>query len=151
MKKSALFFILAIVSALPLLSQVIPNGDMEAWTASTSYDEPTGWGTPNPFIPGVIIVSKSTDAHGGSFAARLESQNLGIVVVPGVMGTGSVNPLAFNIEGGFPVSTAYETFTGYYKFYPQGTDSCWIFALFTKWNSTTSSRDTVAFANFFGG
>lgn len=149
MKKSALLIISCIVCALPMLAQVIPNAGMENWTAGAGFDEPTGWGTPNPY--GIVVVSKSTDSHSGTYAARLASKNIIVVNVPGVMGTGAIDPLNFTINGGFPISEAYNEFNGYFKFYPKGGDSCWIFAFFTKWNTANNSRDTVGIANFYGG
>ena len=140
--------------AVNLFAQVIPNADMEAWADSVSFEEPIGWGTTNPF--GVTTVSKTTDAHSGQFAALLESKSVLGITIAGIMATGVINTDELTVEGGFPINQGYTNFSGFYKYTPSadtssGTDSCWITAVFTKWNDTNNARDTVAAANFYGG
>src|SRR5437667_6523026 len=80
------FFILAVMIAVAMqgvqAQAPIPNGNFEQWDGNT----PTGWTVDNagPYEP----VTKSSDAHSGSFAFE------GIVV--SVQGISVIPPLAYS-------------------------------------------------------
>jgi hypothetical protein len=78
----------------------IPNAGFENWTDG----DPDGWNTLDFMWDAVI---QSTDAHSGSYAARLE--------IIDFMGS-SMPPF---LETVFPASERFASLTGYYKYLPQ--------------------------------
>ncbi len=81
----------------------IPNNGFEQW----SNGDPVGWSTTNSL--GFTTVSQSSEAHGGSSAAKGE-----------VVSTTFGNIYPYLISGplgghGFPISERYASLTGYYK------------------------------------
>src|SRR5437660_12183587 len=78
----------------------VPNPSFENWTTIPFLgDLPNGW------LSDPSIVTKSTDAHSGSFAAK------------GTVGSSS-NPPSLTTETssvGFPISFRPSSFEGYYK------------------------------------
>jgi hypothetical protein len=152
---SALFLSLM---AVHLYGQTpVPNGDFENWTSSGSYENPTGWDSPNQaislFLPfGTKVVTKSTDHESGSFSARLESKELTFppMVVPGVVTLGILTidlfAQSFTLTGGVPITDQPTHLKGFYKYSPKGGDSCAIGIGLTKWNNGT--RDSVALGSF---
>ena len=90
-----------------------PNGQFEDWEEFSS-EEPDGWSTSNVFSisVGETSVTKSTDSHEGTFAARIESKQnifedtLGFIT-NGMMGED--NPI-----GGMPVDSTPDKLSGYY-------------------------------------
>lgn len=87
-------------------AQQIPNGNLETWTTSAGINHAQNWLTTDdlltaqlgvPFATGTT--SKTTDAHSGSFAAKLET----VSGVPGflILGT-SVTLRPDDILGGLP-------------------------------------------------
>jgi len=99
----------------------IPNGGLENWNPIT-IEEPNDWWTIN--FAGVynnsFSVTKSTDAHHGSYAARIET----IEVFDDTMGfitnghLGDDGPM-----GGMAVWQNPHKLSGYYKYTPVGPDS----------------------------
>lgn len=91
--KTTLLFLLA-AAGLPLLAQAqtpapLVNGNLETWSARNGVEAPTGWLTIDdaladagfPPLLAPRTVTKSSDAHGGSFAAQL--QNVELALRPG--------------------------------------------------------------------
>ena len=124
------------VDALRLTSPVVtvpdqlPNYDMENWT-DMSVEEPDGWGTFNAplFIAGLVPVTKSMNAHGGSYSARLESFDLGGDTLPGAIAN---NTISFTgAVQGEPFSELPLTLDGWFLFEPSGADTALIFAQFS--------------------
>ena len=64
-----LFTCLCAITILSATAQQIPNAGFESWVAGNSYvaEFPAGWSGSGTFP----TVSKSTDAHGGSYAMKL--------------------------------------------------------------------------------
>ena len=99
----------------------IPNGGMENWTP-VAIEEPDDWWTIN--FAGIYdnnySVTKSTDAHHGTYAARIET----IEVFDDTMGfltnghLGDDGPM-----GGMAVNQNPHKLSGYYKYTPVGPDS----------------------------
>jgi hypothetical protein len=87
----------------------IPNGDFEQWTGG----EPDEWWT-NNFT--TVMVTQSSDAHGGSSAVRGDNMSVGGSILQPLLVSGLLG------EKGFPVSQRYANVTGYYKFNVVGTD-----------------------------
>lgn len=131
-------------------AQTIPNGDMETWIPVAGYDSIAGFTSTNLFFIPSVNVTKDTDAHGGSFAAKMVGIAwLSIIPVPGGIGTNAkVNLTTFTLSGGYPYTQRPNAFTGWFKYAPVNNDSCVMLALFTKWNGT--ARDTIGVAQYFG-
>ncbi len=137
----------------------LPNLDFESWVLSSSgrYEDPTPstiWATPNYAMdlifgnPSTSIVQKSTDAHGGSFAALMKSRTIVGNFVGATLFTGFLNttiPLAPVPELGVPFTGRPIAMKGWYKYAPVNGDSSSIYVKLTKWNSTTNTRDVVGF------
>lgn len=103
-------------------AQTIPNGGFETWASRNSVEAPTGWVTTDDVAAALVgtaftgTYTKITDAHGGTYAARLESKNtlLGIVV-PGAVGIGSKVGSDVTLPGGIPFTGRPTMLQFYYK------------------------------------
>jgi len=138
----------------------LPNGDFEGWklytpVASAPFWEPTGgfFKTLNildtiPTPPGVTVYRCDT-AHTGTYSARCVTRKIDIlsILIPGVVGTISINWLTSAAVLGKPFywTVKPERFSGYYQSYPLSGDSTGAILLFSKWNSGTKKRDTIAY------
>jgi hypothetical protein len=150
--------LLWVFFAVTMLAQTpVPNGDFENWTSYGSYENPTGWDTPNEAIQigiplGTKVVTKSTDHESGTYSARLESKHLTFptVTVPGALTLGhftlDIFAQTFTVDGGVPITDLPTHLKGFYKYYPQGGDSCAIGIGLTKWNNGV--RDSVGVGSF---
>lgn len=136
----------------------IPNNSFENWTNFGNYMNPDYWDTPNeelmaiPFF-GTTVVTRSTDHHnGGSYSARLESKHITLppIDVPGFITLGNLTLDIINgtyiLTGGAPVNDQPTHLKGYYKFIPQGGDSCLIAIGLFK--TIGMVKDTVAYGYF---
>jgi hypothetical protein len=117
MKQLISFVILLVLALSYLPAQSIPNGGFESWIDNPVFnvEEPEFWVTSN--IAGAAAglapnVTKSSDAHGGSSAMRLET----ILDSSNEPYMGSA-VLATGISGGKPLMVR-----GYYKLDLQGSD-----------------------------
>jgi len=146
--KNIYILLLLVLTAFTIHAQ-IPNADFENWTAAASYDDPDNWGTLNSALvaQSIVTVTKSTNASHGTFAAQLTAHSLIVGAVPGIIGSNAMmNHTSFSIHGGFPCTTKYSKFTGYYSCNPQGGDTVAVIAVLTKWNSSLGKKDTIAMA-----
>lgn len=151
--------------------QQIPNGDLENWynvpvSGTLNYDQPgTGptdnWlatlnelaSVPAPIGPGPVTVFKTTDAHGGTYAAKLVSQNFTMfpsdIFIPGMLGTCQmVMTETRALIGRACADCKPVKFTGYFKYEPVSGDSAAAVVLLSKWNTTTKHRDTLGVGFF---
>jgi hypothetical protein len=149
---------LFIVSAACVRGQtLIPNGSLETWINHGNYDDPQYWDTPNqetssiPFF-GVTVVTKSSDHEDGTYSAKLETKHITLIPlnIPGVITLGNLTidltTLTFSITGGAPITDSPTHLFGFFKFFPQGNDSCAIgIALF---KTIAGVADTVAYGSF---
>jgi len=157
---SGLFFLLfAQCYHSQAQTTLIPNGDFENWITHSGYSDPQYWDTPNEelmSIPiyGQPVVSKSTSSHTGSYSAKLETKTLNIplypTTVPGVITLGKlvidIYSQTYTITGGVPIDDQPTHLKGFFKFLPQGGDSCVIgIALF---KTTQGISDTIALGYF---
>ena len=106
MKKLYTFF-LALVCALMLNAQNVPNGGFENWTEG----EPDEWTTSNG--DGTTTVHQDDDSNTGSYAVRLQTDN-----------EETVTPQIISGYDGFgiPVSVRYESLTFHYQYTEAGSD-----------------------------
>jgi Putative carbohydrate metabolism domain len=131
----------------------IPNGDFESWSPAGSglYEEPTGgwWTSLNALksLGAPVTVEKSTDAHGGSYSAKLTSKQWGTILLPGLLVSGRFDVLnpQFLVQGQ-PFADKPDAFQGWYKYTGVNGDSAGIATLLTVWNAGAGRRDTVAAA-----
>ena len=117
MKTNFTFFVRTILLVIipGMLMAQIPNSGFENW----NNNDPVGWSTLD--ILG-DAVSQTTDAHSGSYAAKMEVMSFYESLVP---------PL---LNSFFPISQRYGSLNGYYKFEPQNSGEHLIVAvvLFSK-------------------
>jgi hypothetical protein len=77
MKKVTLLVFMLSILSYSFSQIVIPNNSFETWESNPFpvYEEPTPWGTPNPYtsLAGAVTVTKSDDAVSGNYSARLET------------------------------------------------------------------------------
>ncbi len=155
----------------------VPGADFENWKTDTSkldlsallpgflpdtfdFEDPINWTSVNyisgadtftPNVPGgVIMVTKSTDAHTGTYAARIETNSITIPVlglpatIPGfvISGEFSIDITNLTSGGGFsptslpgsgiPVSGRVDSFTVWANYTPAAGDSALLLAVLRK-------------------
>jgi hypothetical protein len=101
----------------------------------------------NQGLAGTTLETQVSPGNSGTSAAQLKTQNIMFVGnVPGVVASGpiSLNGQTLIIKGA-PFTGVPTDFTFYYKNAPVNGDTAVAEALFTKWNTTTNSRDTLAY------
>ena len=102
--------------------QAVANGGFETWADRSGVDAPTGWLTTDDIafaLAGFNIstgtYTKVTDAHSGTYAARLESKSTLLGVVPGALVLGSKIGSNLALPGGLPFTARPTTLQFYYK------------------------------------
>lgn len=131
----------------------VPNGDFENWEDFGNYIDPEDWKSLNSetVVFGQTLVTRTEEAHTGSYAVRLETRSLAITTAPAAMSLGYIVELDLldrDMRGGLPSSEAPESFEGYYKFSPEGNDYGFIGCVLFKFDPSTGLQDTVARAIF---
>ena len=136
----------------------IPNAGFDTWTSVTSgagsYRVATGWDSPNPTTAAVGVYtcdSGTTTATPLNAYAKLTTKLCGPLAVPGVAVTGHLNINAatatYTVTGGFVNTTRPASLTGSFQHMPTGADHGRMGVFLWKWNTATSTRDTIAFAD----
>lgn len=156
MKKYYFLASALIILVGSVFSQTIPNAGFENWITTGSYANPQFWDSPNaetaviPII-GFSTVTKSTDAHSGSFSARLETKSLLGMPIPGMLTLGNltINIASFNftLTGGVPFNLRPEKLKGFYKYAPAGGDTMVVGVVFYK-NNLSGGSDTIGVAYY---
>lgn len=153
---------LLFIFAAGALAQDIENYSLEKWTSKTqngfTFEDPDEFNTSNPYMAQInqSNVTKSSDAHFGAHSAKLENMYVGLlsVTVPGVLAYGQIgldgnyNP---TFGPGKPFADRPDTISAYVKYDPDGADTFGVFAVLTKWNSASNSRDTIGFGSYQNG
>lgn len=142
-------------------AQQLPNSDLEEWTLFPSsnqlfedYEEPSGgvWSTgngvahiaPNSIPP----TTKTTDAHSGQFAARLETQTVFGQIASGSLFTGRFSLDLSNPRNsaklGVPFTGLPVRFRGWFKYQPAEGDSCSANCELTRWDPQSGRRVSIA-------
>ena len=144
------YFLLFFLSFSGYCQTLIPESGFENWTQTGTYEEPTGnwWTSLNALksLGGPVTLSKTTDIHSGNYAAKLETKQWGTLIIPGLLVSGRFVTAAPFILQGKPFTDKPIKFKGYYKYISVNNDSAALFAMITKYNSSTLKRDTIAFA-----
>ncbi len=141
---NALFLIL-----IPLFSfaQNVPNPGMEQWTNNGTYEDPNGYFTSNFYVGlgAPASVTKTTDKHGGLYAAKLTTFLASIGpsndTVSALLSIGDFNTGA----DAAPFSTRPANMNVWFK-YTSAQDTGVAVAILSKWNATSGLRETVAIA-----
>jgi hypothetical protein len=160
-----LFTLLAAVSLTATAFAQIPNPSFETWTTNvsgaSSHHDATSWGDLNNTTGSLSTTytcdSGTVGAPDGSAYVKLTTKSITIplsptpIIVPGVVVTGTINvnvaTMAYNFTGGFANSTRPASLTGKMQHMPSGADHGRFYTILTKWNTATSSRDTVALSD----
>ena len=171
MKKTIIILLFTVLSTIAFTQSNIPNGSLENWynvvvNTNLNFDQPGVGASDNwittlnelatiapPIGPGPVTAFKTTDAHSGTYACKLVSQNFILVpndvFIPGMLGTAKINMitssaiLGRHCDGCRPVSLS-----GWYKYEPVNGDSATAVILVSKWNPSTHKRDTIGYGRF---
>ncbi|MFN8254865.1 MAG: PCMD domain-containing protein [Bacteroidales bacterium] len=161
MKKIVYCLLLLCVQNLIPAQYQLFNKDFEEWVemptsgGNVQYLKPYGdiWATSNE--ASMVFVSKpsvtrTTDAYNGTYAAKIETVQLGTSKGSGTIFTGVfkidvINPLN-STKFGIPFTDKPISFRGFYKFIPVANDSFDIETYLTKWDNVNKRRDTIAAA-----
>lgn len=171
MKKFTLLFASCCFSALSF-AQTLPNPGFETWVNNSesphTYSVPQGWITVDvleswlydAFGDPTYVVNSVTQvgsAHGGTKAIQMSVviSNQGDTIGGSVYSEPSANnffAVGFGGPGaiGFPYTTRSANLTGWRKCNLLGGDTAGMIIILTKWNTATSTRDTlVDIENFY--
>jgi len=127
-----------LVSTTSAQGQAIANLGFETWATRNGADSPANWRNSDDYLLAVLqlqlgytggyiptgAVTKTTAAHGGTYAANLTTQSLALLggsPFPGVVVMGS--KLGPNLIGGAPFTTRPAQLQFYYQFTGPVTDS----------------------------
>ena len=140
MKSLHIIFALLIINGT--LSQQLENSGFEQWeNVGTGEEEPLSWSSTktsdNSSLNGLApqVISRSTDAHTGSYAAKLVNTNVPFVniVANGILTNGIIhtttNPQDSYVytdvnssDHSQPFTSYPDSIVGWYKYAPQGND-----------------------------
>lgn len=142
MKKMVLIFLLTV--NLTVFSQNLLNSSFETWTNKGTYEDPNNWITFNMFstfsASYPIGVTKTTDAHTGSYACMLETKldesDTSVVSAFLFSGTGDV----FSGLSYIPNTVRPALMSFYYKYLPVNGDTSSMSISLTKWDSLSNSQ-----------
>lgn len=142
-----------IVLPFVMEAQSVPNGNFENWTQTASYENPTGWDSPNSVSStlGVYTVTKeSSIVQNGNYSARLQTKSIIGTPIPGLLTLGNFNinitTFEATITGGVPFTDKPEALHGFYQYEPVFNDEAFIAVILLKQNG--SSWDTIADGSF---
>ena len=147
-----LLFILTLTFAVSAEAQNIPNAGFESWTAGFGYDDPNSWGTLNAAsILGLpISVTKSTERHGGSFSAKVETMSTidssgQETPSPGFMFIGSVNIFQGTGVFGTSFTAKPDSLVGWVKCNSVNGDTSGVVLQLTKWDAIAMTKEEIGF------
>lgn len=126
---------LQLINALGDTLNPILNADFENWTMKTSFI-PSEWfsSLSDPYSIMIEAVKRTNDAYSGNYAIELTTH-----IVDGDTMLGYVATYDWmDFSGGDAFSRQIDTLFGYYKYFPQATDSASVFMRFYNASDTTS-------------
>ncbi len=148
-----LIALFAFGSSSVVAQQVEPlqNGNFEQWDSIDGYANPRNWYTLNELIAfGFQATTEmTTDAHSGTYAAKLESKDGQFADLSGVLCSGPI--LDANGQPDFshmkiPFSKRPSALRFFYKTTLNLPDTAVLGYFLTKWNTTTQQIDTIGMA-----
>ena len=149
---------------IPDYTNKLADPDFENWkqfystTGTLLYEDPANgwWASLNKLalIGGPATSSKTTDAHSGKFAIKLETMKYGDFIITGLLLSGVFDPILLKdvpnyVIEGKPFKKKPIKFSGYFKYFPADGDSCNFYINITRYNPVTNQRDTIADANLY--
>ena len=166
MRKITFTLFFAAASALVANAQVT-NGDLETWTSAQWSTVPTGSG--NSYLepgtgtnrnlhflrglnqlndlPGLLNIPKSCfrsdTAHGGSYSARVRSQQFTTYFIPGFLGTGDIDIQNQTLYLGRPYVSRPDSFSVWYLYAPVADDSAKFEVIFTKYDALNQQTNVI--------
>ncbi|WP_375418348.1 T9SS type A sorting domain-containing protein [uncultured Hymenobacter sp.] len=105
-------------------AQAVPNGDFETWAVRDGVDTPVDWLTTDDILRAERFAqellptgtfTKTTDAHGGTYALRLESKATPRGVALAIVGLGKRLPSNSELGAGLPFTARPAVLQFYYK------------------------------------
>lgn len=147
MKKIIITVIAALGMSVTAHAQ-IPNAGFETWTTVGSYEIPNGWGTLNHTTAtySVFTATKATPGSPGASYMKLTSKTTGTFVSKGIAVSGKLDTVTMLPKSGVAYTQRPATFTGKWQHMIFGSSQGSVKVVTTRWNTTTSMRDTVAHA-----
>jgi len=148
MKK--LTFTLTILTAITIKTIAqIPNNGFENWTTVGSHQNPDGWGTMNntTSVSGIYTATKGTPGNPGSSYLVLTSKTIASAVVNGIAVSGKLDSITQSPISGFAFNQRPQYLMGSWQHMIYGTSQGSISAILTRWNISSSKRDTIAIAS----
>lgn len=141
-------------------AQIIPNGGFEDWSIppQTSYEDPTNWITLNilNFFGVPVTTEKSTDAHGGNYAARCKTVEADLDLngsvddtIAGMMTIGTTT--GQDTHEGFPINTRPDSLIAWIKYTPGLGDAYAASVTLTKWDTASGMQSTIASGQVISG
>ncbi len=152
MKNKLLIILTIAISTTGFSQEEIPEGGFENWTPSSLnlYYEPSGnwWTTLNALtsLGAPVTVTRTTDVHSGTYAAKLVTKQWGTFLLPGLLVSGRFVTASPFVLQGQPFSSKPIKFKGWFKYTSVNGDSGAVVAILHKYNTNTGKRDTVALA-----
>ncbi|NVO19970.1 MAG: T9SS type A sorting domain-containing protein [Bacteroidetes bacterium] len=135
-----------------IIAQDIPNSSFENWSGGN----PVNWYSTNMNFLGFqfnVVNKETANPQSGLASARLEVVTktipfVGTYTVPGVLSLSPINidllTGTYNISGGYPFTAMPQQLSGFIKYHPVGTDTCYFGFALTKWNNGV--RDTIGYS-----
>lgn len=139
--------------------EALSDGDFENWKTHTegevSYEVPESkwWGSLNMLktLGCPLTMTKTTDAHTGNYAVKIETINWGDeLIIPGIIAAGYFDKnqdIGENLLLGRDFEKKPDLLKGYFKYFPADQDTAILYSNLTKYNSETGIRDTIAEGN----
>lgn len=152
MKKKLVYTVLSFALVSGAHAQgFIQHGGFESWISENTVNEPQGWYTLNMLTLFGLpeTTTQTTDAHGGTYAALLETKESPNVNLPGLLTSaliidGSGNP-DLNLAR-VPFAYRPKNMSFFYKYTPAEGDSCSALMVLTRWNLAEQRTDTIGVA-----
>lgn len=127
----------------------IPNNSFETWNSISGYSTPANWDNLNQitFSSGIYTCLKGTPGNPGSSYLILISKSIpGRGVAPGIAVSGKLDTSTYKPLCGYPFTNRPQSLNYNIQYMPYDpSDSSSVKVLLTKWDTITSSRDTIAY------
>jgi hypothetical protein len=131
-----------------ILFSQIPNQGFEDWIDKGNYNNPDQWLSLNDITEptGVYTCTKGSPGNPGASYIKLTSKNVtGMGLMPGIAVSGELNTSTMQALSGFAMTGRPESISGNCKYMAYEGDQGYICVLLTRWNISSSSRDTVSY------
>ena len=149
MPRTFLAFLL-FIAVSSALSQTIPNGSFENWSFQNGYSEPSAWVTNNDLalIYGAnYTATQELPGTDGDYYLKLSVQFAESIseVLPAKAFVGEYTFPSADTTNGFAVNQLSTVLEGDYRSFIHPNDAATITCLFSKWNESANTTDTIAY------